>query len=121
MMKPSGMSDEFAGAFRTALIEHVNHAARTRVPRRRLVVIGIVAAALLGGGAATATAVSISSQQAEISDYNTCLVAKGWTPSGTSEDGSYQFTFTVEQDEDRMQFSRDSNDCIAQFEDAPEP
>ena len=82
---------------------------------------GIVVAALLGGGAATATAVSISAQQAEISHYNACLVAKGWTPSGTSADGSYQFTFTVDQEEDRMQFGRDSNDCIAQFEYAPQP
>ena len=86
-----------------------------------MIIGGIVLAAALGGGAATAAAVNLSAQQAEIGSYNACLTAKGWTPSGTSEDGSYQFTFTVEQDKERQQFSDDSNECIAQFPDSPEP
>ena len=117
MMKPSGMSDEFAGAFRTALVEHVNHAARSRRPRRRLVVIGIVAAALLGGGAATATAVSISSQQAEVIDYNSCMEGKGWSPKVRLDSGDW--IFETHDDEERMRFGNDSNDCIEQISEAP--
>ena len=116
-MKSSGMSDEFAGAFRTALVEHVNRAARTRVPRRRLFVSGAITIAILGAGAATATAVNIDAQRAEVIDYNSCMEGKGWSPKVRVDSGDW--IFETHDDEERMRFGNDSNDCIEQISEAP--
>ena len=117
MTKTLGMSDEFAGTFRAALIDQVNSASRSRFPRRRTIVISVIAVALLGGGAATAAAGGFSAQESEVNAYNLCMQDKGWTPKVRLDSGDW--IFETQTDEERARFGDDSNECIEQISVVP--